>query len=388
MKVVVVGLGYVGLSNAVLLAQHNEVICVDISQERVDAINARKSYILDNKLSQYLTEKDLNLSASTDLKVSLNGADYVIVSTPTNYDEKTNCFDTSSVEEVITSVTEYQSGACIVVKSTVPVGFIDRIREGLKTNAVIFSPEFLREGRALHDNLYPSRIIVGDKSKQAEIFASLLLKAAEKSDIALLFTDTREAEAIKLFSNTYLAMRVAFFNELDSYALSADMDSKEIINGVSLDPRIGNHYNNPSFGYGGYCLPKDTKQLLANYDQVPQNIIHAIVDANSTRKDFLADTIIRKQPKKVGIYRLVMKADGDNFRQSSIQGIMKRIKAKGIETSVYEPKLKKDSFFNSPVETDLSVFKKDVDLILANRMVAELEDVKEKVFTRDIFGSD
>ena len=388
MKVVVVGLGYVGLSNAVLLAQHNEVIGVDISQERVDALNARKSPIIDAELSEYLTEKDLNLSASTDLKASLTGADYVIVSTPTNYDETTNFFDTSSVEMVIAQVIESEPTACIVVKSTIPVGFMDDVRERLKTDAVIFSPEFLREGKALYDNLFPSRIIVGEKSERAETFANLLAEGALKSDVELLFTGAREAEAIKLFSNTYLAMRVAFFNELDSYALAGDMNSREVIEGVSLDPRIGNHYNNPSFGYGGYCLPKDTKQLLANYDAVPQNIIRAIVDANSTRKDFLADAIIKQQPKTVGVYRLMMKAGSDNFRQSSIQGIMKRIKAKGIEVIVYEPELHEADFFNSSVETDLSVFKDKVDIILANRMVSDLEDVHEKVFTRDLFGAD
>ena len=387
-KIVVIGLGYVGLSNAVLLAQHNEVIGVDVSEDRVNLVNARKSPIIDVELSEYLTNKDLNLSASTDLQASLPGAEYVIVSTPTNYNVTTNFFDTSSVEAVISQVIECAPNACIVVKSTIPVGFVDNIRKRLKTDVVIFSPEFLREGRALFDNLHPSRIIVGEKSKRAELFAELLAKGALKTDIEIMFTGTREAEAIKLFSNTYLAMRVAFFNELDSYALAGYMDSREIIEGVSSDPRIGKHYNNPSFGYGGYCLPKDTKQLLANYDAVPQNIIRAIVDANTTRKDYLADVILKKRPNTVGIFRLVMKEGSDNFRQSSIQGIMKRLKAKGIEVIVYEPDLKESKFFNSHVERDFSVFKDCVDIILANRMVPELADVSVEVFTRDIFGSD
>ena len=388
MKIVVVGLGYVGLSNAVLLAQHNEVIGVDISQDRVDALNARQNPIVDLELSEYLVEKDLDFKASSDLQVSVKKADYVIVSTPTKYDENTNYFDTSSVEAVIAQVIKSEPTACIVVKSTVPGGFIENVRKRLNTNAVIFSPEFLREGKALYDNLYPSRVIVGEKSIRAKRFANLLIQGALKSDNKVLLTGSREAEAIKLFSNAYLAMRVAFFNELDSFALSGEMDSNEIIKGVSFDPRIGDHYNNPSFGYGGYCLPKDTKQLLANYDAVPQNIIRAIVDANSTRKDFLADMIIRKQPKIVGIFRLIMKAGSDNFRQSSIQGIMKRIKAKGIEVVVYEPELEKPVFFNSRVEKDLNTFKKSVNIIVANRMVSELEDVAEKVFTRDLFGAD
>lgn len=385
MKIVVVGLGYVGLSNAVLLAQHNEVIGVDISQDRVEALNARKCPIIDIELSEYLTERDLDLSATTNLNVAVKGADYVIVSTPTNYDEKTNYFDTSSVEAVITQVIESEPSACIVVKSTIPVGFVEDVTERLQTDAVIFSPEFLREGRALYDNLHPSRIIVGEKSERAREFAGLLAKGAIKSDVDLLFTGSREAEAIKLFSNTYLAMRVAFFNELDSYALAGDMNSREIIEGVSLDPRIGDHYNNPSFGYGGYCLPKDTKQLLANYDAVPQNIIRAIVDANSTRKDFLADAIIQKQAKTVGIYRLVMKAESDNFRHSSIQGVMKRIKAKGIKVIVYEPSLKEQLFLDSEVVTDLREFKESCDVIVANRLTDDLNDVINKVFSRDIF---
>lgn len=388
MKIVVVGLGYVGLSNAVLLAQYNEVIGVDISQLKVDALIARKSPIVDPELSKYLEEKHLNLAASTDLKSSVVGADYVIISTPTNYDEQTNFFDTSSVEDVIKEVFEVEARACIVVRSTIPVGFIDDVRKSLNTNAVIFSPEFLREGKALYDNLYPSRIIIGEKSDRAEVFAGLLAQGAIKRNIEILFTGTREAEAIKLFSNTYLAMRVAFFNELDSYALAGEMNSLEIIKGVSLDPRIGSHYNNPSFGYGGYCLPKDTKQLLANYNSIPQNMIRAVVDANATRKDFLADIIIKRQPKIVGIYRLVMKAGSDNFRQSSVQGIMKRIKAKGIEVIVYEPELKEKTFFNSNVETEIDVFKENSDIILTNRMAAELQDVYAKVFTRDLFGAD
>ena len=388
MKIVVVGLGYVGLSNAVLLAQHNKVIGVDISKQRVETLNARKSPIIDAELSDYLENKNLNFYATTDLSTSVNGADFVVVSTPTNYDEKTNYFETHLVEEVIKEVAEREPNACIVVKSTIPVGFIDDIRERFETDAVIFSPEFLREGKALYDNLYPSRIIVGDKSDRAQIFANMLVQGAKKANIDIFLTGTREAEAIKLFSNSYLAMRVAFFNELDSFALAGNMDSREIIEGVSRDPRIGDYYNNPSFGYGGYCLPKDTKQLLANYELVPQNIIKAIVEANSTRKDFLADEIIKRRPKIVGVYRLVMKANSDNFRYSSIQGIMKRLKAKGIQIILYEPELKCTHFFNSNVEKDLDAFKKSVNIILANRMVPELDDVLDKVFTRDIFRGD
>ena len=386
MKIVIVGLGYVGISNAVLLARKNEVIGVDISKERVDMLTKRKSPILDPELSKYLVEESLNLTCSINLRASVRGADYVVVSTPTNYDENKNFFDVSSVEDVIRQVVATEPKACIVVKSTVPVGFTESVSKQLLTDAVIFSPEFLREGQALYDNLYPSRIIVGEKSDRAKRFAKLLKQAAIKKNVQILLTGAREAEAIKLFSNTYLAMRVAFFNELDSYALAGNMDSREIIEGVGLDPRIGDHYNNPSFGYGGYCLPKDTKQLLANYNNVPQNVIRAIVDANSTRKDFLADYIIKKKPKIIGIYRLVMKAGSDNFRQSSIQGIMKRVKAKGVEVLVYEPTLREEMFFNSRVETDLDKFKIESDIIISNRTTDDLSDVQSKVFTRDLFG--
>jgi len=386
MKIVVVGLGYVGLSNAVLLAQHNEVIGVDISQERVELLNARQSPIIDSVLSEYLAEKNLSLSASVDLKASVIGSDYVIVSTPTNYEERTNSFDTSSVEKVITEVTRCEPNACIVVKSTVPVGFVEDIRKRLKTDAVIFSPEFLREGRALYDNLYPSRIIVGEKSTRAELFAGLLVKGAEKKDVELLFTGPCEAEAIKLFSNTYLAMRVAFFNELDSYALANKFSSADIIAGVSLDSRIGNYYNNPSFGYGGYCLPKDTKQLLSNYANVPQHIIRAIVSSNSTRKDFLVNEIIKKKPKVVGVHRLVMKTGSDNFRKSAIKGIIKRIKAREIEVIIYEPELRDNYFLGARIERNLNKFKNISNIIITNRMDVELDDIKEKVFTRDVFN--
>lgn len=388
MKIVVVGLGYVGLSNAVLLAHQNEVIGVDISRERVDALNARKSPIIDTELSEYLSEKDLNLSASTDLEVSIIGADYVIVSTPTNYDKETNFFDTSSVEAVVTQVVQSEPNACIVVKSTIPIGFVEEVRKRLKTDAVIYSPEFLREGKALHDNLYPSRIIVGEKSERAERFARLLSEAAVKQSVDILYTGAREAAAIKLFSNTYLAMRVAFFNELDSYALTGGLDSREIIEGMSLDPRIGNYYNNPSFGYGGYCLPKDTKQLLANYETVPQNLIQAIVEANSTRKKFLADTIIQQQPRTVGVYRLAMKLDSDNFRQSSILDIIQHIKAAGINVIIFEPNMKQTVFQSSIIENNIRAFIAKSDLIIANRMERELETVRGKVFTRDLFGLD
>ena len=388
MKIVVVGLGYVGLSNAVLLAQHNKVIGVDILQKRVDALNARQSPIIDTELSNYLAEKDLDLSASTDLRASVRDADYVIVSTPTNYDEKTNFFDTSSVEAVIVQVLKSEPNACVVVKSTIPVGFIDDVKDRLNTDAVIFSPEFLREGMALYDNLHPSRIIIGEKSERAEVFANLLAQGAIKSNIDLLFTGAREAEAIKLFSNTYLAMRVSFFNELDSYALANDMNSREIIDGASLDPRIGNHYHNPSFGYGGYCLPKDTKQLLANYDGIPQNVIRAVVDANSTRKDFLTDAILQKKPKVVGVFRLAMKAGSDNFRESAVLGIIERIQHRGIKVVVYEPELENVDYQNLRTEINIDEFKNVSDIIVANRITTDLQDVAHKVFTRDIYGSD